>query len=54
MQLEFDFGERYKVVCVSEYCIFTVASGTKEYCESYIKKNENENCFPLELRKDYL
>jgi hypothetical protein len=53
MQLEFDFGEQYKVVCVSDYCVFIVAIGTKEFCETYIKQNSNENCFPLELRESY-
>ena len=52
MQLEFDFGEYYKVVCVSEYCEFTVTNGSKEYCEEYIKENASENCFPLVLRRE--
>ena len=52
MQLEFDFdfGEEYKVVCLSEYCTFVVTTGSKVYCEEYIHKNENENIFPLVLR----
>ena len=49
-QLEFDFGDIYEVVCLSEYCTFTVAHGSKEYCEKYIRERSDENLFPVVMR----
>ena len=50
MQLEFDFGETYEVICMSEYCTFRVAHGSKEYCEKYIQNNSSEYTFPLVIK----